>query len=43
MFTFVQLLGLVLVVTGATLAAGIAGALIGVGAAAIYVGLAGER
>lgn len=43
MFTLVQLLGLVLAVTGATLAAGIPGALIAVGIAAVYVGLAGER
>ena len=43
MFTVLQLLGLVLVVTGATLAAGIPGALVAVGAAAVYVGLAGER
>lgn len=43
MFTFMQLLGLVLVVVGAALLAGAPGVLIGAGVAITYIGLAGER
>lgn len=42
MFTALQLLGLVLVVVGVALAAGVPGLLVGVGVALTYVGLAGE-
>lgn len=42
MFTLLQLLGLVLLVVGATLAAGVPGALIGAGVSALYIGFAGE-
>jgi hypothetical protein len=42
MFTLLQLLGLVLVVVGATLAAGVPGLLVGAGVALTYVGLSGE-
>ena len=42
MFTLLQLLGLVLVVVGATLLAGFPGLLVGAGVALTYVGVAGE-
>ena len=43
MFTLMQLVGLVLVVVGATMLAGVPGLLVVGGAAATYIGLAGER
>lgn len=43
MFTLMQLVGLVLVVVGATMLAGVPGLLVAAGAAMVYVGLAGER
>ena len=42
MFTALQLLGLGLIVAGAIVVAGLGGALIGAGIAAVYFGLAGE-
>jgi hypothetical protein len=42
MFSALQLLGLALVIAGATMLAGVPGALIGAGIAVGYVGLAGE-
>ena len=43
MFTAMQLIGLTLVVAGATIAAGLPGALVGAGIVLTYFGLAGER
>lgn len=43
MFTFMQLVGLVLVVVGAGIGAGLPGALVGAGLVLVYFGLAGER
>lgn len=42
MFTVLQLLGLAVFVAGCVVVAGIGGALIGVGIATTYLGLAGE-
>lgn len=43
MFTAMQLVGLVLVVVGAFIGAGLPGALVAVGIVLTYFGLAGER
>lgn len=43
MFTALQLVGLCLIVAGASIVAGLGGALIGTGLAVGYIGLAGER
>lgn len=43
MFTAMQLVGLVLVVVGAAIGAGLPGALVGAGVMLTYFGLAGER
>jgi len=42
MFTALQILGLVLVVAGLVVIAGVGGALLGAGVSAVYLGLAGE-
>jgi len=43
MFTAMQLFGLVMVVVGAFIGAGLPGALVGAGILLTYFGLAGER
>ena len=43
MFTALQLAGLILIVVGAAVVAGIGGGVIGAGVAVAYIGLAGER
>lgn len=43
MFTVLQLVGLLLIAAGAAVLGGVGGAVIGVGIAAAYVGLAGDR
>jgi hypothetical protein len=43
MFTAMQLVGITLVIVGATLLGGVPGLLVAAGVALTYVGLAGER
>lgn len=43
MFTAMQLIGLILVVVGSGIGAGLPGALVGAGIVLTYFGLAGER